>query len=131
MSQTDYIKALMEQSVRDREVANDLFASKKYMYCLFFHHLALEKMFKAAILNQGKQMMYVHDLIKLATVAQFPLDDLSLSELGRISDFNIEARYDDYKSEFYHQATEPFAKKWSDISSKYYHLLNQLIHDKP
>lgn len=131
MAQTEHIKALVEQSVRDREVANDLFVSKKYMYCLFFHHLALEKAFKALILNQGKQIIYVHDLIKLASVVQLPLDELAISELGRISDFNIEARYDDFKSEFYHQATESFAKEWSEVSTKYYLLVTQRIHDKP
>jgi HEPN domain-containing protein len=120
MTLSQAIQSLVEQSKRDQAVADDLFASGKYMYCLFFHHLALEKALKALVLHKGKELVYTHKLVALAKIGDLPLTDEQIRDLSRITDFNIEARYDDYKSEFYKTATQDFTKEWAHKSSELY-----------
>lgn len=127
MTLSQAIQSLVQQSKRDQDVADDLLASGKYMYCLFFHHLALEKALKALVLQKGKELVYTHKLVALAKISDLPLTDEQIRDLSRITDFNIEARYDDYKSEFYKTATLDFTQEWAHKCNELYTLIIKRI----
>ena len=58
-------------AVHDWDTAQALWRAKRYDACLFFCHLVTEKILKAAVVKQtGKPAPRVHDLIKLANLAQ-------------------------------------------------------------
>lgn len=94
-------------------MAQDLFASKKYSYALFFCHLALEKLLKGFIVKYtGKPAPLEHNLVWLADGAGFILSDEQKDLMSEITTFNIKARYDDYKTNFYKKATREYAQRY-------------------
>lgn len=97
--------------------SDKLFRSKKYNHSLFFVHLALEKILKALYIQIKKDSPPpIHDLIRLSEKSGLDLDEKTKLELVEISTFNVSARYDDYKFEFYKKATREYSEKWRNIS---------------
>ena len=74
-----------------------------YNWCLFMWHLAIEKVVKAYLAKQDKEIPYIHNLYKLLKYAGVDFNQTGTNEddLNEISGYNIEARYEDYKYDFY------------------------------
>ena len=53
----------------------------------------------------------IHDLYKLAVKCGLEMTEEKMDSLQYITLFNIEARYEDYKCEFYHKCGRNFAEK--------------------
>ncbi len=88
---------------------NNLFESKDYIWCLFLGHLVIEKLLKAlAVKNNIETVPKIHDLNKLAYAAGLEIEETLADLLDIITAFNIEARYPDYKKEFYKKANLDF-----------------------
>ena len=101
-----------KSSENDFSVAQDLFKSKKYSYALFFCHLALEKLLKSFIVKHTKKSAPLeHNLVRLAKVAGFVLSDEQKDLLAEITTFNIQARYDTYKTSLYKKASPAFTQE--------------------
>lgn len=76
-------------------------------------HLVIEKLLKGKIVKDTKQHApFTHDLRKLKRISDLKLDDEKIKWLDTITAFNLNARYDDYKQEFYHKCTKDFAIQW-------------------
>jgi HEPN domain-containing protein len=92
-------------------VAEHLFEKRDFSYSLFFGHLAVEKMIKAILVKNGNsQVPRTHNLLRLAKAAQIRLNDAQQSSLIRITAFNLETRYPDYKKEFRKKCTQQFTR---------------------
>ena len=90
-----------------------LHRGKRYADCLFFCQLALEKLLKGlVVLATGKQVPYLHDLVRLAKCARVDMGDAQERMLGIISGFNMKARYDDQKETFWKQATRAYTEEY-------------------
>jgi HEPN domain-containing protein len=64
------IKYWKKSAEKDFETAKTLFKLKHYPYCLFFSHLALEKLLKGLVVRKTKKHApYTHDLVYLAELA--------------------------------------------------------------
>ena len=101
------------------DTAKKLMAGKKYHHALFFCHLTLEKILKAVIVKTTHQpALPIHNLNHLAKYAKLSLTPQQKIQLKEINSFNLEARYDDYKLEFYHKATPQFAQKWFAVTKQ-------------
>ncbi len=82
-------------------VARHLFEKEDYSYALFFGHLAIEKVIKAVLAQRSKQQIpRSHNLLRLAQEADIEITDELKHMLIRITSFNLESRYPDYKKEF-------------------------------
>lgn len=104
-------------SADDFDTAEKLFVSKKYHHALYFCQLALEKYLKGLIVNKlDVPAQRTHDLIVLAKQLQLDVSPNQLEQLRNITKFNLEARYDTQKREFYKKATQDYAQKWLKIS---------------
>jgi HEPN domain-containing protein len=68
--------------------------------------------------NQRKHALFTHDLLRLATNAGLKIDEETVEWLDDISTFNINARYDSYKQDFYMLCTREFANLWSERIEK-------------
>jgi HEPN domain-containing protein len=93
----------------------DMFAKKRYDWALFVGHLVLEKLFKALFVKiNGKDISgtKIHKLLTLAERAKLELSDELKVKLSIITEFNIEARYQDYKNNFYKKCTAKYSSKW-------------------
>jgi HEPN domain-containing protein len=70
----------------------DVEKEEEMLYCLFFLHLALEKIFKAV--KQTKKLPpKTHNLPLLAEIGKVNLSEEQKDFCGRINLYNIESRY--------------------------------------
>jgi hypothetical protein len=80
---------------------------------MFLWHISIEKLLKAYYVNiYKKHAPLIHNLYRLAELCELDLTDEYSDWLDKITSFNINARYDDYKREFYSLCTEEFATDW-------------------
>ena len=103
----------VSSSDKDYKVMVDLFKNGHYTWALFIGHLVIEKLLKAIYSQQYlKNPPLIHDLLRLAEKCGFDLDDEQKDILDTVTTFNIQARYDDYKLEFFNKCTKNFTEKW-------------------
>lgn len=113
MSPKDLIVYWQTTAKDDLQTAETLIVAKRYHHALFFCHLALEKLLKGLVFKKTDQhALPIHDLKKLARQAKLTLTPLHEKQLDEITTWNIRARYDNIKREFYKKATQRFASEW-------------------
>ena len=96
----------------DLEVAETLFQSGKYDWCLYIAHLVLEKALKAFyVKNVSKLPPRIHDLVRLANMAGIEFDEETLEFLDAANTFNMSTRYPDEKLRFYKICTPDFTNE--------------------
>lgn len=101
------------RSESDFETMENLMISKDFHWALFLGHLVIERLLKALIVTKtGAHAPLTHDLRRLARTAGLNPTDEQNNWLDTITTFNINARYDDYKKDFYKKCTEDFASIW-------------------
>ncbi len=102
----------VEQARTDFETARTLERGKRYAPALFFVHLALEKFFKARVVIATRAPApYTHDLVTLAERCALMLSENQKDFLREVNTFNVRARYDDYKQNFYKRATRLYTRR--------------------
>ena len=77
-------------------------------------HLVIEKLLKALYAKNNKNAPYApksHDLLHLAEKTDLELTDRQEDLLDTITRFNMNARYDDYKKEFYLKCTDEYTEQ--------------------
>jgi len=93
-------------------VAAHLIEAGDYSYALFFGHLAVEKMLKALYVYRKQQHAPpIHNLLRLAQLAELEPNPTQTEALVTITAFNIEARYPDIKRAFRQQCTIEFTTR--------------------
>jgi HEPN domain-containing protein len=120
MSKTEQIKNIdkivnnwLTSSDDDYKVMNSLFHSKNYNWALFLGHIVMEKLLKAYYVKKRlEHAPLTHNLYRLAELSELELTEEHADWLDKITTFNINARYDDYKKEFYTLCTPSFAQEW-------------------
>ena len=101
----------------DWKTAKGLFKIKRYDGCLFYCHLALEKLLKGlAVKKIKKSAPQTHDLERLSILANLPISKEQTKNLQIITKFNIASRYDSFKFSFYKKCTKNYTKKYLNIS---------------
>ncbi len=109
MSIENQIHYWIESAQHDLETAESLFQTSKYDWCLYIAHLVLEKTLKAIYVKQkNKSAPKTHQLHTLALELNIIMTEEQLDFLRKVNEFNIEARYPDYKLNFYKLCTESF-----------------------
>ncbi|MBI2436427.1 MAG: HEPN domain-containing protein [Candidatus Magasanikbacteria bacterium] len=94
---------------KDWKTAEYLFLGKYYDACLFFCHLAIEKLLKGMVVIETKDTPpFIHDLERLAKFANLEYSAEEKSRLLEITGFHIAGRYKEDKYEFYKKCTKPF-----------------------
>lgn len=95
----------------DFKTMDGLFNYKSYNWALFLGHIALEKMLKALFVRkQRKHAPAIHNLYRLAEMCQLELTEDYADWLDTITSFNLNARYNDYKREFYRLCTREYTE---------------------
>ena len=121
MTQEKAVKIWVDGSVDALDTCDTLFRNKKYHHSLFFLHLALEKIMKALYISKfDTSPPYIHDLKQIAKITIIKVDKVELSQLKEISEFNVSARYDDYKYKIFKRATLEYTKRWIKVGKKLY-----------
>jgi len=80
----------------DLETAQHMLATRRYLYVVFFCHLALEKLLKAHVTEVTQSIpAKSHDLIYLVKKGQLDLPLSHLEFIGKINNASIPTRYPD------------------------------------
>lgn len=111
-SQQKSIRGWQQGAHHDRDVARSLLQNKHYDWSLFIFHLSIEKLLKALIVQAEGTPPPIHKLVRLSEIANITLSPEHREWLTEITEFNIEARYDDDKLSFYKKATRDYATLW-------------------
>jgi len=107
------IKYFLETSEEDFDTMKTLFKSKKYAWALFLGHISVEKLLKALYVTiKNKPAPFIHNLYRIAELSEIDISDEHADWLDMITTFNINARYEDFKREFYNQCTYDFTLLW-------------------
>ena len=113
MEKEELITYWVSSPDRDFKTMRNLFRKKDYNWALFVGHLVIEKLIKAYYVKHiGIKHPYGHDLLRLAADSKLDPTDEQKDALDMISTFNLRARYDDYKLEFYKLCTKKFTMEW-------------------
>jgi len=103
----------IETSEDDFQTMLSLFDSKSYSWSLFLGHISVEKLIKAVYVSKHKKHApFLHNLFRLAELSNIGMTEEQSDWLDKITSFNMNARYDDYKKEFQMLCTVDFAKEW-------------------
>lgn len=131
MNSHDLVNYWLESSDRDYESMLKNYESKQYTWALFIGHLILEKLLKGIYAKVHEDKPYppkIHNLNILAEKCELQLDNKQTKILFTCNSFNISARYEDYKNEFYKKCTEEYTKQQiSNIEEVRKWLRKQLI----
>ncbi len=113
------------------KTAEGLIKLRRYADSLFFCHLSLEALLKAAVVIKIKESApLTHDLSKLAHISGLDFNEEQNEFLNEITTFNIKTRYDDYKYSFYKKATKSYAEKYFKIANNLRLWIKKNIHLK-
>lgn len=128
MKTSDIINYWVRSSEEDLKTAGSLFSLKRYPHCLFFCHLFIEKIIKTLVVKAtGRPAPYGHKLAKLAKLTGVDFTDEQLDLLDEITAFNIEARYNDYKFQFYKKATRKYTQDYFGKAKGLYSWLRKKV----
>ena len=80
----------------DFAAAESLLEKGHFRHCLFFAHLAIEKMLKAHVTRQTNDIPpRIHNLVRLAEKAEISLDDEQIIFLRSFDVYQLKGRYPD------------------------------------
>jgi HEPN domain-containing protein len=108
-----FVNHWLESSNEDFDTMKKLFDTKTYHWALFLGHISVEKILKAYYVKKFKKHPpFTHNLFRLAELSGLEIDSEFSDWLDEITSFNLAARYDDYKKEFYKACNRDFAEDW-------------------
>lgn len=117
-----------ESSEDDFNTMISLYNSKSYNWSLFIGHITLEKLIKALYVKiNNEHAPYTHNLLRLIQNCNVEIQSEYLDWLDEITSFNINARYNDFKKEFYNKCTKSFTNEWIEKIKKLKAWINQML----
>ncbi len=97
----------------DFKTMEKLYDAQSYHWALFLGHISLEKLLKGYYVKHlGKHAPTINNLYRLVELSDIELSDQYSDRLDTITSFNINARYDNYKREFYNLCTQEYTETW-------------------
>ena len=111
----EIVQHWIETSEDDFNTMLTLYNSKSYCWSLFLGHISIEKLLKALYVKRFKKHApFTHNLYRLGELIGLKMSEEYSDWLDEITSFNLNARYDDYKKEFYKLCTPDYTKNWID-----------------
>ncbi len=99
MDVSEHIEYWRQGSDEDFAAAKSLLEKEHLRHSLFLAHLAIEKMLKAHVTRQTKDVPpRIHNLVRLAEIARLNLEPGQLEFLREFNLYQLEGRYPDSKT---------------------------------
>ena len=129
MDKKDHVLYWRKSAWHDLDSATAMLDAGRFDWCLFVGHLSLEKLLKAIFVDRHDNELPPrnHNLVRLAESSGIGLSEQQKFLLDKITDFNIQARYPDYKLEFYKRCTKEYACRHFDIVKEFYLWFDSLL----
>ena len=95
MMNEEISKKWLDRVAYDMETARAMLQTGRLIYAIFMCQQALEKCFKALLVHEGREILPIHNLRRLAEQANVikEFDDSTIMKLDFLSSFYINARY--------------------------------------
>jgi HEPN domain-containing protein len=120
-----YVSHWLDRSSYDLETAKAMLDAGRYLYVAYMCQQAIEKLLKAIIAQLGKENLPIHNLNRLAELAELAteltVDKVDL--LAELTAYHIEARYGDYKQSLSEIVDAPKAKAVFDQTQELFRWL--------
>lgn len=121
MTPKEMVAYWKKDAAEDVLTAESLFATKRYLPCLFYSHLFNEKILKALVVQATSEPSpFGHKLERLANIAKLDLSPEQRKLLNDLTAFNINARYQDYKDSLYKKATKDYTEGYLMAAKEIY-----------
>lgn len=129
MDKNKHINYWIESATHDLESAESLYSAEKYDWCLFISHIVIEKILKAKYVSHNDNAIppKIHNLLRLAELSDINFSEEQIDLIDRINDFNIEARYPDYKFSFYKTCTREFTDEYFNKTKELFEWIKSRI----
>jgi HEPN domain-containing protein len=129
MTKNEHIKYWIGLAEDDLESAIINFEHCKYNWSLFISHLVIEKTLKALYVQYTDNNLppKTHDLIKLAKLSNLELENTIIEFFYTLNQFNLEARYPDYKNKISKITNKEFTSSILEEVFKVFKWLKSLI----
>ena len=114
MENINLMKYWVNSSDEDYDAMQVMYKNKKNTWTLFLGHLVIEKLLKGLYAKKNEENPYTiksHNLLALAEKCNLDLTDEQVEKLQIITQFNISARYDDYKENFKQKCTDEYTSE--------------------
>ena len=120
-------KRWLERVTYDLDTAKAMFETKRYIYTIFMCQQSIEKCLKALLVVQGKEVLQVHNLRRLAEHAEIiaELHEEALIKLDFLSSYYINARYKEDLKELSKGITGEVAKNFIRFAEETIQWLSQ------
>jgi len=113
MDKAPLIAHWVKSSDIDFKAMEHLLEKRDYTWALFIGHLVIEKLLKAYYIKKiDINPPFVHILLRIAERSKLDLTEEQKDFLVTVTTFNIQARYNDIKMDFYKTCTKEFTTLW-------------------
>ena len=124
----DAISAWIRSSDENFDEMLDFNKIGRNNWALFIGHLCVEKLLKAYYIKvHHKHTLNLHNLIRIAELSGLNLTKEQKADFAMITTFNISARYDDYKQNFFKKCIPEFTEVWMEKIKSYRKWIKELI----
>ncbi len=124
----EVVEYWLKTSKNDYKTMTSLYKMKRYAHSLFFGHIILEKVLKAAVTkNTKKHAKLTHNLLILHEDSGLKISKEDVEFLAEVNKFNIKTRYPDYKLDFYATCDKEYTKNKIKEIKKLYKELCQKV----
>ena len=108
MTKEEHIKYWIDTAQYDWEGTEDAFNAKRYLHCLFWAHLVLEKLAKAHWVKNHQDNIppKVHNVVWLLAELNVDLGADTMDFLEGFNKFQLSGRYPDYMNNIYKICTK-------------------------
>ena len=114
MTNIELMEHWIKTADKDYDVMLTLYNGEKYSWCLFVGHLVIEKLIKGIYAKNNPEKPHapkIHNLLELAKKCDLDLTQGKKDLLSLFTRFHMEARYEDYKQEFYDMCTKEYTEE--------------------
>ena len=119
----------VERAIYDLETAKVMLDTARYLYVGYMCQQAAEKLLKAIIAQQNKEILPIHNLSRLVEIAEIKnhLNSEQFNFLAELTPYCIEARYGDYKESLLEIIDEKRARQVYEKTQEIFKWLYQKI----
>jgi len=122
------VKNWLDSALYDLETAEHMYRTGRYIYTIFFCHLALEKILKAKVQEvSGKLPARTHNLRHLVKLSGLEVPEDMFEFLSMLSDVSIPTRY----PEDFHKLVEayngPVARRYADRTKEVFQWIRKSL----
>jgi len=113
MTKEQHINYWVDTAQNDWVTVEAMFSTERYMHCLFWAHLVLEKLAKANWVRTHQENIppKVHNIVWLLDESNVDLGEEMMIFINEYNKFQLSSRYPDYTNEIYKMCTKEFTEE--------------------